>query len=87
MHGKRPPLIDAGRTETWYTCNMKTVQRAPKSSGKSFTIGRRAFAKISEIEGVRLSDDMNEDFQEFERKELSPQDRRQAISRKYAKAR
>jgi hypothetical protein len=66
---------------------MKRPRQAPKSTAKSFTIGRHAFAKISEVEGIRLSDEANEEFREFERRGLSPQARRQAISRKYAKVR
>jgi len=61
--------------------------RYRKSAPKSFTIGRAAFARISAVEGIHLIATMNEDFREFERQGLSPQERRAAISRKYAKVR
>jgi hypothetical protein len=66
---------------------MKKPSGSLKSNAKSYTVGRRAFAKISAVEGIRLSDSTDEDFREFERKGLSPQARREAISRKYAKVR
>jgi len=66
---------------------MPKTTQPTGTRAKSYTIGRRAFAKISAIEGIRLSEEASEDFREFERKGLSPQDRRQAISRKYAKVR
>ena len=66
---------------------MKKMSRPLKSAIKSYPIGRRAFAKISAVEGIRLSEEATEDFREFERKGLSPQDRRQVIARKYAKVR
>jgi hypothetical protein len=63
----------------------KTSSGSLKSTVKSYTVGRRAFAKISAVEGIHLSESADEDFREFERKGLSPQARREAISRKYAK--
>jgi hypothetical protein len=66
---------------------MRKISRSPKDAAKSYTIGRRALAKISAVEGIHLSEEVNEDFREFERKGLSPQDRRHAISRKYGKVR
>jgi hypothetical protein len=42
-------------------------------------IGREAFAKISEVEGIRLSDEARAMFAEFDRLKLSPEERRRAI--------
>jgi hypothetical protein len=44
-------------------------------------------AKISSIEGVHLTDEMNRDFREFDRRGLSAEERRDAITRKYGKRR
>jgi len=40
---------------------------------------REEFAKISEVEGLRLSDPMKQAFADFDRRGLSPEQRRQAI--------
>jgi hypothetical protein len=40
---------------------------------------REEFAKISEVEGLRLSEPMQQAFAEFDRRGLSPEQRRQAI--------
>lgn len=58
-----------------------------KRAAKSYTIGRRGFAKISEVEGVRLSASMGEDLREFDRRGYSPEERRKAITRKYGNVR
>ncbi len=50
-----------------------------------FVVGRSGFAKISAVEGVKLTREMHKDLQEFDRKGLSAEERRKAIARKYAK--
>ena len=62
----------------WLIVDMKNVS-------KSYTIGRKAFAKISAVEGIHLTPEMRKDFQEFEQQNLSSEDRRNAISKKYAR--
>ena len=52
---------------------------------ESFTIGREGFAKISAVEGIRLSDDMEKTFREFDRKGLSAEERRREIVNRYGK--
>jgi hypothetical protein len=42
-------------------------------------LDRETFAKISEVEGIRLTDDMREAMAEFDRQGLSPAERRRAI--------
>ncbi|MEK7192778.1 MAG: hypothetical protein AAB682_01450 [Patescibacteria group bacterium] len=56
-----------------------------KNTAQSYTIGRSAFAKISAVEGIHLTPALRKDFQIFEQKKLSHEDRRQAISKKYAR--
>ena len=63
------------------------MHKQPKRSAKGYTIGRAGFAKISAVEGIRLTPAMAADFREFERKGLSPEERRKAIAGKYGKAR
>ncbi len=65
----------------------RTAQKPEKRTAKGYTIGRRCFAKISAVEDIRLTDAMTEDFREFERKGLSPEERRKAIAGKYGKVR
>ena len=53
--------------------------------GKSLTLGRDGFAKISAVDGIQLTPEMKRDFREFDRKGLSPAERRRAIASKYGK--
>jgi len=57
-----------------------------KSAGRasaSYTIGRKNFAKISAVDGIRPRRRVEAEFKEFDRLELSPADRRREIARKY----
>ena len=56
-----------------------------KGNNTGYIIGRDAFAKISAVEGIHLTKEMRGDFSAFEKGNLSPQDRREAISRKYTR--
>jgi hypothetical protein len=49
----------------------------------AYTLGRKRFAKISAVEGIHVTPGMEEEFQEFERRGLSPEERRREILRKY----
>ena len=64
-----------------------STKKSTKRAAKGYVIGRAGFAKISAVEGIRLTPTMAADFREFERKGLSPEDRRKAIAGKYGKAR
>lgn len=67
---------------------MKMDTKKPvKHSAKGHTLGRDGFAKISAVEGIRLSPEMRADFEDFERKGLSPAARRKALTAKYGKTR
>jgi hypothetical protein len=67
----------------------KTAKRtgASKRTDTYFVLGRAGFAKISAVEGLKITAAMEAEFQEFDRKGLSPSERRAAISRKYGRAR
>lgn len=65
----------------------KVTSKTENGGTEGYTIGRRVFAKISEVENIRLTAEMDEDFREFERKGLSAEERRKAIASKYGSAR
>lgn len=71
------------RTKTrmlWYNKSMtKTVNI------KGYTLGRKGFAKISAVEGIRLSREMEGQFSEFDKKGLSADERRAAIKQTYGR--
>jgi hypothetical protein len=52
-----------------------------------FTLGRKSFAKISAVEGIALSADMEKRFRDFDRQGASSSDRREAIALAFAKGR
>jgi hypothetical protein len=54
-----------------------------KATSRTYTLGRKRFAKISAVEGVHLNDEASKDFEEFDRKGLSAGERRERIRRKY----
>ena len=64
----------------------KVTKKPTKRAKKGHIIGRAGFAKISAVEGIRLTPAMAADFRGFEEKGLSPKERRKAIAGKYGKA-
>ncbi|MBM3649856.1 MAG: hypothetical protein FJX11_18920 [Alphaproteobacteria bacterium] len=58
--------------------------KRPPTSTAPITIGRKGFAQVSAVEGIRLTDEMWAEFQKFDQEHLSNADRRKAIARKYA---
>ncbi|MEN8195246.1 MAG: hypothetical protein ABFS30_01880 [Pseudomonadota bacterium] len=65
----------------------KVTSKMDNGATNGYTIGRHAFAKISEVEDIRLTAEMDEDFREFERQGLSAEQRRKALASKYGTAR
>jgi hypothetical protein len=60
--------------------NRKTRRSPPRAAKQGVTIlTRDEFAKISEVEGIRLTADMKQAMAEFDRKKLSSVERRDAI--------
>jgi hypothetical protein len=57
----------------------------PPKSG--FTLGREAFAKISAVEGIVSTPEMDEMFRRFDRDGLSPDECRREIIRIYGGSR
>jgi hypothetical protein len=58
-----------------------------KRGSRGFIVGRSRFAKISAVEGIRTTEEMDKDFREFDRRGLSARERRTLIERKYTKTR
>lgn len=56
-----------------------TPRRNTKGNAAGARIGRKAFAKISAVEGIRLTPEMKRRATEFDRKGLSPEERVRAI--------
>lgn len=52
-----------------------------------FVLGRHSFARISAVESIHLTPEMNDDFRSFDERNLSASERRAAIARKYGKRR
>ncbi len=64
----------------------KTLTK-PHGSTVGFVLGRAAYARISAVEGIRLTGEMEQDLREFDEKGLSSSERRKIILEKYAKVR
>jgi hypothetical protein len=61
--------------------NESSKRRKKKPSG--FVLGRAAMEKISAVEGIVYPDEMKREFEDFDRKRLSGDERREAILKKY----
>ena len=56
------------------------------ASAEQPIVGRKQFAKISEVEGIRLTDDMKRTLADFDRRGLLPEERRQAIIERFKRS-
>jgi len=66
----------------WYDAHMTKVLDKP---AQKFVLGRARFAKISAVEGIHLTRDMQRDFEDFDKQGLSAEERRKRIAQKYGK--
>jgi len=71
----------------WYNVRMSKTLTKNRTHTGDFTLGRLAFARISAVEGIRLTPEMENDLREFDKKGLSGSERRKIILEKYAKTR
>jgi hypothetical protein len=62
--------------------NKPSGRRAAREAGR-FAIGRAAFGKISEVEGITVSRKLEGDLRRLDR--VSPERRRAVLARKYGK--
>jgi hypothetical protein len=63
----------------------KAAKAQGAAKGRGVTLGLAGFAKISAIEGITLRTSTRKMFADFDRRELSPGERRRAIFEKHAK--
>lgn len=63
-----------------------TPKKATRKSKLGVAIGARRFAKISAVEGIMLTGEMQTRAAEFDRKGMSAEERRRSILRVYRKA-
>ena len=61
----------------------KTLNPPSTKAAKGYTLGRTGFAKISAVEGIKLSPEMEARFRDFDKRGLSPNERRVAIARAF----
>lgn len=61
------------------------IKNSDGRTKKSFTLGRAAMTKLNEVEGVTLSGVGKRAFMEFDRKELTPNERRAKLRKDPAK--
>jgi hypothetical protein len=64
---------------------MAKTTKSARRSGGTYTVGRERFAKISAVEGIRTSRRLDQDFREFDKKGLSPAERRRELASKYGR--
>ena len=62
---------------------MNESSKRQKKRQPGFVLGRTAMEKISAVEGIVYSNEMKREFEEFDRKGVSQEDRRRAILKKY----
>lgn len=79
----KPLAADVARTARYST--RKAPSNGEIDATKRFVLGRDSFARISAVEGIRLTSEMKRDLQAFDRKGLSSAERRRAIMKKYGR--
>jgi hypothetical protein len=62
-----------------------TKPRVKRAVAKPFILGVEAFAKISAVEGIKLTQEMRKRSAEFDKQGLTPAQRRRAIIKVYSK--
>jgi hypothetical protein len=74
-------------TEICYDVDMAKQRKpvAKGAKGRGLTIARARFAKISAVEGIHLTQAMEERHSEAGRKGLTPEEKRRTIERSYRK--
>jgi hypothetical protein len=63
----------------------RTTKAKKPGKTKTLTLGLMGFAAIGAVEGIRLRASTKEMFADFERRKLTPEERRRAIFEKHAK--
>lgn len=66
---------------------MTKTLASRKAARKAYTLGRSAFAKISAVEGICLTPEMEARFRAFDKDNLPAPMRREALTAAFGKAR
>jgi|GEM_PF-761059 len=84
---KRAAAVARIRLDLWYVEDMthKTNRMNRSTKTGEFTIGLKASASISKVEGLKLSKDMRTTFRDFAKKGVSHGERRSILAEKYGK--
>lgn len=61
----------------------KVAKSAPKAQG--FVLGRQAFARISAVEGLYLTPDMQAEFAELDQRGADAATRREQLRKRYTR--
>jgi hypothetical protein len=72
----------------WLLSEMP-VQKKPKTiktSANSHVLGRKAFAAISAVEGLKLNRESSKRLNSLRSEDVSPEERRQAVIRAYSES-
>jgi hypothetical protein len=85
IHRTQPQAVRAAEDSLRSRGGKLRIQGSNGRWRESFTIGRSNFAKISAVEGIRLSGEMEKHLRELDRQGLSPQDRLRTIMNKFGK--
>lgn len=71
----------------WYNLNMKTKTSAPSYNAKfGFKLSRTSIRKINAVEGIDLDGRIEKQLEEYDRRGLTPDERRKAVRDKFAKS-
>ena len=74
------------RTKTTSRANKDKATKPKRAAqAKALTLGLAGFGKISAIEGITMRPSTRKMFADFDRRGLSPAERRRAIFEKHAK--
>lgn len=65
----------------WYNLDMAAITKSPKRG--TFTLGRNRFAKISEIEGIKVSHQMHQELEDLHRAGHTAAERRRILASRY----
>jgi len=74
-----------GHTQAYSVARLRKMVAAIATAPSGFVIGRESFEQICAVDGIRLTPAMKKRFAEFDRKGLSPAERRREIIKLYGK--
>ncbi|PZQ56358.1 MAG: hypothetical protein DI570_21125 [Phenylobacterium zucineum] len=85
MFETKDAAVKAARQIVRQDGGVLEIKNSDGRTSKSFTLGRTAMTKLNEVEGVVLTGAGKRTFKEFDRKGLSPSERRAKLRKDPAK--